>query len=78
VALRGRGWELVERLRALDRAQGEEYSLRLNRAPTHELPGLLEDLAFTLAKLTGSPVEIPSLDTWIKLSALPDGGILIE
>jgi len=51
VAARAKGWDLVERIRALDWEQGQEFSRRLNRCPTRELPGLLRELEEVLAAL---------------------------
>jgi len=53
IAARAKGWELVERIRALDWEQGQEYSRRLNRCPTPEVPALLKELQEVLARLEG-------------------------
>jgi len=53
IAARAKGWEFVERIRALDRATGEAFSIRLNRCGTHELPALLAELEEVLARLEG-------------------------
>jgi hypothetical protein len=51
IALRAQAWEVLGRVRALDRATGERYSIRLNRAPTPEVPALLAELQEVLARL---------------------------
>jgi len=55
IALRAQAWEVLERVRGLDRATGEAFSIRLNRAPTPEVPALLAELQEALARLSVSP-----------------------
>jgi hypothetical protein len=59
VDLRARAWGLVQRLEALDRAKAQEYRMRLNRAPGHEVPGLVRELKALLDRFPSGSDEAP-------------------